>query len=377
VLLQKEQSLLTDDWPWSIQYRSATGYGCPDTAPCDSEYYGFFNQVYSAARQFKRYGLDKDLFSYRAGSNNYIQYNPNAGCGGSTVYIQNQATAGLYNYTPYQPNTSALNNLYGSGDGCGAYGNRNFWRLFNDWFGSTTGPPDYSCRNDSNIVGTGSGGKVIANRFTAGTGENLALSFMNNTGSKCIELHTWGNNFQSWITNVATNHPVFDSSDGEIISGNVTGSNKTEMIFVKYRNTGSGKIEIHTWNPGYQTWMSNVATTMPTTESDNGYIIGGNPYGEPRDRIMFVKYQNTGSGKIEIHTWNPGYQTWSTNIATNHPVMTLASSGIIAFNPYNEGQDRLALVKYQGTGSGKIEVHIWNPGYQTWSTNNVTSYGSL
>lgn len=137
VLLQKEQSLVTDDWPWSIQYRSATGYGCPDTAPCDTEYYGFFNQVYNAARQFKRYNRDQILFRYRAGRDNYIQYNPNAGCGGSNVYIQNQATAGLYNYTPYQPNASALTNLYGSGDSCGAYGNRNFWRMFNDWFGST------------------------------------------------------------------------------------------------------------------------------------------------------------------------------------------------------------------------------------------------
>lgn len=137
VLLQKEQSLVTDDWPWPIQYRSATGYGCPDTAPCDSLYYGFFNQVWSAARQFKRYGRDSHLFNYRAGINNFIQYHPNTACGGSTVFIQNQATAGLYNYTPYQPNPAALNNLYGTGDGCSAYGNRNFWRIFHDWFGST------------------------------------------------------------------------------------------------------------------------------------------------------------------------------------------------------------------------------------------------
>lgn len=137
VLLQKEQSLITDDWPWNIQYRSATGYGCPDTAPCDAEYYGFFNQTYNAARQFKKYNRDQTSFRYRAGRDNYIQYNPNAGCGGTNVYIQNQATAGLYNYTPYQPNPSALANLYGSGDNCGAYGNRNFWRMYNDWFGST------------------------------------------------------------------------------------------------------------------------------------------------------------------------------------------------------------------------------------------------
>ena len=134
VLLQKEQSLITDDWPWNIQYRSATGYGCPDTAACDSTYYGFFNQVYNAARQFKRYAIQPQLFNFRAGQTSYIQYNPNAGCGGTNVYIENAATAALYNYTPYQPNASALNNLYGSGDSCSAYGNRNFWRMYNDWF---------------------------------------------------------------------------------------------------------------------------------------------------------------------------------------------------------------------------------------------------
>lgn len=140
VLLQKEQSLLSDDWPWPIQYRAATGYGCPDTAPCDADYYGFFNQVYNAARQFKRYTLGG--FNYKPYSVNYITYAPNtSSCSsapGSYVYIENKATAALYNYTPYQPNQAALNNLYGTGDGCSAYGNRNFWRLYNDWFGPTT-----------------------------------------------------------------------------------------------------------------------------------------------------------------------------------------------------------------------------------------------
>lgn len=138
VLLQKEQSLVTDDWPWQNQYTKATGFGCPDTAPCDPSYGGFFYQVYYAARQFKKYARDNTQYGYRANRNNYIQYNPNASCGGSNVYIENQATAGLYVYTPYQPNQAALNNLYGTGDGCSAYGNRNFWRMFNDWFGSTS-----------------------------------------------------------------------------------------------------------------------------------------------------------------------------------------------------------------------------------------------
>lgn len=137
ILLQKEQALVGDEWPQGIQYQAATGYACPDTASCNPAYYGFFKQVYYAARQYKLYAKNASSYSYRAGRDNTILYNPVAACGSSSVYIQSQATAGLYIYTPYQPNQAALNNLYGTGDSCSAYGNRNFWRMYNDWFGST------------------------------------------------------------------------------------------------------------------------------------------------------------------------------------------------------------------------------------------------
>jgi hypothetical protein len=144
VMLQKEQSLITDSWPWTIQYNTAMGYACPDSGPnnsanCSSQYFGFFNQVYNAAKAFRRYEANPNNYNYKANRNNSILYNPNTSCGSSNVFIQNQATASLYIYTPYQPNQAALNNLYGTGNSCSAYGNRNFWRLFNDWFGSTTG----------------------------------------------------------------------------------------------------------------------------------------------------------------------------------------------------------------------------------------------
>lgn len=140
VKLQKEQGLITDNWPWSKQYEKAMGYGCPDTAPCDPAYAGFFNQVYQTAQAFKRYQKNAANYNYRAGRNNTVYYHPDLSrCGNSSVYIESQATANLYIFTPYQPNQAALNNLYGSGDSCSAYGNRNFWRMFNDWFGSTLG----------------------------------------------------------------------------------------------------------------------------------------------------------------------------------------------------------------------------------------------
>ncbi|HAM27479.1 MAG TPA: hypothetical protein DCP11_12495, partial [Microbacteriaceae bacterium] len=138
-LLEKEQGLVTSNSPSAARFNIATGYACPDTAPCDAQYYGFYNQVYKAAWQYETYRLFPTSFSYRAGRSNNILWNPNSACGASAVYIENQATAGLYIYTPYQPNAAALNNLYGIGDGCSSYGNRNFWRIFSDWFGNPQG----------------------------------------------------------------------------------------------------------------------------------------------------------------------------------------------------------------------------------------------
>ncbi len=145
VLLHKESAgpLTIDTWPFPNQYRNAMGYGCPDTAPCDPSYAGFYNQVTNAARQFKVYRENATNYRHVAQQNNSVLYNPVSSCGSSTVFIKTTATAGLYNYTPYQPNAAALANLYGTGDACSAYGNRNFWRIFTDWFGNPLLPSVY------------------------------------------------------------------------------------------------------------------------------------------------------------------------------------------------------------------------------------------
>ncbi|MFZ2835776.1 MAG: NBR1-Ig-like domain-containing protein [Candidatus Saccharimonadales bacterium] len=144
VLLQKEQGLITDTWPLNLQYRSATGYGCPDTAACDSKYYGLKNQIDWASKMFRSI-LDNspNWYTPYVLGNNYIQYNPNSSCGGSTVNIQNRSTQALYNYTPYQPNQAALDAGWGTAN-CGAYGNRNFYLYFTSWFGSTVSQPIYT-----------------------------------------------------------------------------------------------------------------------------------------------------------------------------------------------------------------------------------------
>jgi len=141
VLIQKEQSLVTLSAPSATRFERATGYACPDTAPCDEKYFGFYNQVYNAAKQFKRYsnppGTSRFFTWFPVGTTAPVRYHPNAACGTTPVLIRNQATAGLYYFTPYTPNAIAMVNLASTGDSCSAYGNRNFWRVYNYWFNPT------------------------------------------------------------------------------------------------------------------------------------------------------------------------------------------------------------------------------------------------
>lgn len=142
VMLQKEQGLITHTWPSKWRYDAALGQACPDTAPCDPKFVGFFHQIYGAARQMQIYMEGRYFQWYQAGKTWQIQYHPDRErCGTGPVYIANKATEALYYYTPYQPNAAAMRVGYGTGDSCSSYGNRNFYNYFTDWFGSTTQKP--------------------------------------------------------------------------------------------------------------------------------------------------------------------------------------------------------------------------------------------
>lgn len=192
VMLQKEQALITHTWPSAWRYNIALGQGCPDTAPCDPDFIGFFHQIYGAARQMQIYMEGKWFQWYAPGNTWNVLYNPNAACGSGRVYIANKATAALYYYTPYQPNAAALKAGYGLGDNCSAYGNRNFYNYFTDWFGPTQGAPaavlpTLASANTSNYVvtvdasgvawGYPFGKKVWGNRVQMATGLGDVTSF--------------------------------------------------------------------------------------------------------------------------------------------------------------------------------------------------------
>ncbi|KKQ80666.1 MAG: Hemagglutinin-related protein [Parcubacteria group bacterium GW2011_GWC2_38_7] len=113
VMLQKEMSLIEDPSPRASQYDWAMGYGvcdnCSVNDPKVAALKGFGIQVDRAA------GVDRWFYDNaqngwlkRAGKSYPID--------SQEVFMQNQATANLYNYTPH------------------IKGNYNFWKIWNNWF---------------------------------------------------------------------------------------------------------------------------------------------------------------------------------------------------------------------------------------------------
>lgn len=120
VLVQKEQSLITDDSPTTKQLDWATGYGvcdsCSMSDPRLTRWQGFGKQVNSAAAQF----IDGYMADIQAKGAAYGKYGPGIplDLGAQTVTPANAATAALYAYTPH------------------IHGNQLFGSLWNQWFAS-------------------------------------------------------------------------------------------------------------------------------------------------------------------------------------------------------------------------------------------------
>ncbi len=368
VLLQKEQSLITDTWPWPNQYEKATGYACSDTAPCDPEFAGFFNQIWYAARQFQRYVKQPQSFNFAYGKTSFVSYQANnPGCGGTNITIQNSATAALYNYTPYQPNAAALNNLYGTGDGCSAYGNRNFWKLFNLWFGSTLTD---RCNYETPLPA------ITDVKFRKLNKDVASGSFVIYTGSStnCLETHEWNSGFGSWQDHTASNLPAIDPSLGFITFADLNGDGKDEPIFIAQKNTGSGMIEFHVWEYSMKKWIVHAISNLSTSSTSNLSFYFADLNGDKIDEPITIGYKDTSTGKIEFHVWGPGVSTWQSHTISNLPAPIDPMNMQIRFADLNgDGKDEPIAIGLNNTSTGKIEFHVWNPDLSSWKNHIVSN----
>jgi len=125
-------------------------------AVCAADYDGFYNQVNRGAELLAAYALSGQGNTYEAGDTVSIPYS--SSCSGASVSIGDSATAAIYNYFSYQPNQAALDNTYGTGDGCSDYKVRDFWTSFNNWFGASSPGPIVRTTSNATLYALSSNG---------------------------------------------------------------------------------------------------------------------------------------------------------------------------------------------------------------------------
>ena len=360
VVLQKEQGLVTDTFPNSIQYRSAMGYGCPDTAPCSPSYAGFKNQVRNAAEMFRNV-LDGGWTNYPLGVN-YVKYNPNDACGGSHVNIRNRATSALYRYTPYQPNSAVLN---GGGDGCSAYGNSNFYKYFEDWFGGVTwdGWPDLSTVVSNNRVASAGSDLGVAyrahiehygwldwveNGAMAGTSgysarlESLQLNLGYRTdGGIEYRAHVSDIGWQDWVEEGKKAGTTGESRRIEALQIRLTG--EIEKIYDVYYRA-------HVQNIGWQDWVKNGELAGTTGKSLRIEAI----------QVRLVKKNNNNGLKYQVHVQDVGWMEWANNGGI---------AGTVGRSLRTEGVKIEMSDKLKESGDIYYRTHVQNIGWQDWVKN--------
>lgn len=119
---QKEQSSITDSSLSDYQKKYLMGYAVFDRFnPIQYKYQGVFKQIDSATWQFRQYIDNPSYYGYQKGLTKTTS-------DGYTITPKNNATAGLYNYTPHAG--------LGKGATVDDSGNGNFlfWQIWTNWF---------------------------------------------------------------------------------------------------------------------------------------------------------------------------------------------------------------------------------------------------
>jgi hypothetical protein len=364
VTIQKESAgpLTIDDWPFEIQYKYAMGAHCPDNPPpewperCDPNYSGFSMQIYESAALFRWYldNMQQPWWTYKKPyQTNFVRWDVEDSCGGSNVYLETMATAALYTYTPYQPNTAALANMYGTGDSCSAYGNRNFWRIYNDWFGKTTGPAfyaQYHSQSSYPIIDSGVG-RTVYFQF-----KNVGTAFWKDDAS----------NFPGYVpVRLATTFPINRWS--AFRADNWLSPSRPTGFFSKVFESDGVTLapDQHTVQPGQ---IARFEFTM--------YADPGIPPGVYREYFQPIAdgapnpYWNLGGwAYLDVGVHTPTYKA-AYHSQSSYPTITKGSSSGVFIRFKNTGPD--PWFDDTSLPAGKRPVHLAT----SWPINRGSTFGS-
>jgi surface antigen len=135
-------------------------------------------------------------------------------------------------------------------------------------------------------------------------GPDLFFIKTKNTGSGHVEVHsaTAGSGYKNAAHHAVTWFSPADANNGWF---QMVGP---DLFFIKTKNTGSGHVEVHsaTAGSGYKSAGQHSVSWLSPGDASNGWFQVA-----PGGDLFFIKTRNTGSGRVEIHsaTAASGYQS--------------------------------------------------------------------
>ncbi|KAA8648553.1 hypothetical protein EYZ11_001118 [Aspergillus tanneri] len=179
-----------------------------------------------------------------------------------------------------------------------------------------------------------------------------------NTGTGRVEVHiaSGASNYQTRILEVGTT--FYPEDDGVWQMGHFNGDGKLDLIYIKTRNTGTGRVEVHVASgaSNYQNRVQEVGTTFYPEDDGVWQMRDFNRDG--RLDLVYIKTRNTGTGKVEVHVAS-GSSTYQTRVQEVGTTFYPEDNGFWELVDYNG--DRvldLVYIKTRNTGTGRIEVHV-------------------
>jgi hypothetical protein len=186
-----------------------------------------------------------------------------------------------------------------------------------------------------------------------------------NTGSGTIEVHGAPSESQFQKHSLATGTAFNIDDNGTWLMQDWTGDGKADLVYIKTRNTDSGMVEVHVADAasGYQKFALHTDTCFALEE--NG-VWTMSSTGD----LVYIKTRNSGSGKIEYHVASKAsnYQDFTQHAVTDFAV---EDNGTWCLAPKVPGGFAdLYYIKTRNTGSNMVEVHAVSAS-SNWKTRLI------
>ncbi|KAG0076784.1 hypothetical protein BGZ93_000715 [Podila epicladia] len=167
---------------------------------------------------------------------------------------------------------------------------------------------------------------------------------------------------------------VFNTEDNGIWSfADTNGDGSQDLVYIKTRNTISGRIEVHGSCGESRFQQHSLATGTAFSIEDNGTWLMQDWTGDGKADLVYIKTRNTGAGTVEVHVADAasGYlnfvlQTGTCFDCEDNGIWTMSKKGDLVY------------IKTRNCDSNMVEYYVASKvsNYQQFTQHVVTGFGN-